>query len=168
MPKYLKIKQPGGFIFIPGMRCETRTPVIIDITHNNEASVRVTLAERGIRDYEITASLDKPKKINSKPKDKIIAGTKPETDNRITDRLDGIEFLLKELIKQSKDGGNVVFYEKENIVKTKKIEEDEMRFIPDVNIEDLTSRSEDKKSSESVSLDFLEIAKMLKGFKKED
>lgn len=176
MATYLKINQGGSVIFIPGMRREVRSPVIIDITNINVKTAESALREIGIKDYEIYDKVGSRKKIRTpKPVEEVpvfdnkiikIEDEEIAEDSGILKKLNSIETLLEDLVKQNKE--RPIYYEPEAIRIAKKEKEKSESFIPEIRIDTLSGKTEAKKSDESVSSDFMDIAKLLKDLNKKE
>jgi len=180
----LKIREKGHLVEIPGI-APFRTPADVDISKIEIRKVIGHLQVCGITDYEITAVSPKgdteiynqedfsPKK----KKKKVVDPFKKEIESRfdrlenilmslfnrekkrndeenkeqITEKLDRLEKLSEKLLKSK---GNVIHRD----VNEKPIDEDDenLAFIPDIDISDLKLKSSSVKSIKQNQMDELD------------
>jgi len=180
----LKIREKGHLVEIPGI-APFRTPADIDISKIEIRKVIGHLQVCGITDYEITAVSPKgdteiynqedfsPKK----KKKKVIDPFKKEIESRfdrlenmlmslftrekkgndeknkeqITEKLDRLERLSEKLLKSK---SNVVYRDfKEKIIDEE--DDEQLAFIPDIDISDLKLKSSSVKSVKQDQMDEL-------------
>ena len=173
----LKIKEKGFYLDIPGAT-PARSPAEIDITRCNLSVVSTYLKKQGIYEYQIYTKSDAPKEKKTLESHQSLKSTPTtkETDKRfsklekivgkliekeegkpeskkeqIADKLETLEFLVRESLKQNK---KEILVEK---IKNKEpeIEELDDKFIPDIDITNMKMKggSKEKVKQDKVDLD---------------
>jgi hypothetical protein len=163
----LRVKEKGHLISIPGMN-PVRSPVEVDISKFNMDLIVTKLRSQGIKNYEITEKDDDPiKKVEKKEKDVVDKSYKQEINKRfnglekmiyelvenkygnidenkeqITDKLDLLESLTRDLLTKQRD---VILTEK-LLEKEPEIEEMD-RFIPEVNTKGMILKGSNTKTT---------------------
>jgi len=186
----LKVKERGHLINIPGM-VSVRSPVEIDITKYEINLVITNLRKQGIKNYKITEKDDRHpvKKLNKTKEFYVENSYRKEINNRfnnlenmisdltsnkvgnldqnreqITDKLEVLESLTRDLLKKQRDD---ILTEK--VLKEEpKIEELEKTFIPNIDIDDMEMKGESTKitiQQDKVDEDDIDLLSKLLGNK---
>jgi len=186
----LKVKERGHLINIPGM-VSVRSPVEIDITKHEINLVITNLRKQGIKNYKITEKDDSHpvKKLNKTKEFYVENNYRKEINNKfnnlenmisdlisnkvgnldqnleqITDKLEVLDSLTRDLLKKQRDE---ILTEK--VLKEEPtIEELEKTFIPNIDIDDMEMKGESTKitvQQDEVDQDDIDLLSKLLGGK---
>lgn len=186
----LKIKQKGLYVEIPGA-LPTRTPADIDITRCNLSAVDMYLRRTGITDYQIASSsksdpiMPKPPQMKDGSIDQQVINkrfsqlekmieqlvekqqaNKPKNSEQITDKLDKLEALSKQILEKNPDiVDRVVQVSNKKSTKRFKdepvIEELDSKFIPSIDISKMKMKGGAKKTVKQDKSDIDDSADLL-------
>ena len=187
----LKIKDKGLYIEIPGA-LPTRTPAEIDITKCNLAIVDTYLRKNGITNYQIMSVSQHEKIIPKPPKiedgsinqklinqrfsnlERMMAqllenqqATPPKNKEQITDKLDKLETLSKQILEKEPKVVKQVVQTSVKKSKAKKfedepdIEELDTKFIPSIDTSKMKLKGASKKTVKQDKHDIDDSADLL-------
>jgi hypothetical protein len=160
----LKIKKPGLVLSVPGM-ASFRTPAEINVSNYDIRKLVAYLTSNSISEYEII-STDTPIKSVSNiysNKEKIRKEESPNLEKRFNKLEKMLEYLIRKRKQKPSDDSEQIsrnIDRVEDILRTKKEPiVEELSFIPDINISEMTISSgsykeitnKDKKETEETA-----------------